>query len=128
MFWKKQQERDGTILNIGFPVLLVGTAEGEGGRAATSCCCPPHGNHHHRHHHRYHHSTHPTFDRNAPPPGTLQDLFRKLDTDESGSISFAELSAGLRQQGYILNDNEVAQLMRKVGGQAGVGLYSLYRT
>ncbi|GFR50388.1 hypothetical protein Agub_g12603 [Astrephomene gubernaculifera] len=46
--------------------------------------------------------------------GNLQDLFNELDTDASGSISLEELSAGLRRQGYVLADNEIENLMRRV--------------
>ncbi|KAG2424379.1 hypothetical protein HXX76_014588 [Chlamydomonas incerta] len=46
--------------------------------------------------------------------GNLQDLFNELDTDGSGAISFEELSSGLRRQGYVLADNEIENLMRRV--------------
>jgi calcium-dependent protein kinase len=42
-----------------------------------------------------------------------QELFDQLDSDRSGSISMKELSEGLRRQGYVLNDREIEQLMRK---------------
>ncbi len=41
-----------------------------------------------------------------------QALFRELDTDKNGSVSMDELSAGLRQQGYVLADHELEQLVR----------------
>ncbi|GIL82813.1 hypothetical protein Vretimale_8185 [Volvox reticuliferus] len=46
--------------------------------------------------------------------GNLQDLFNELDTDSSGAITLDELSAGLRRQGYVLADNEIENLMRRV--------------
>lgn len=48
-----------------------------------------------------------------------QELFEQLDSDKSGSISFEELTAGLRKQGYVLSDSEIEQLMRKAreGGE-----------
>ena len=49
-----------------------------------------------------------------------QELFEQLDSDKSGSISFEELTAGLRKQGYVLSDSEIEQLMRKARG-AGMG-------
>ncbi|KXZ54832.1 hypothetical protein GPECTOR_4g903 [Gonium pectorale] len=46
--------------------------------------------------------------------GNLQELFNELDTDASGAITLEELSAGLRRQGYVLADNEIENLMRRV--------------
>lgn len=51
----------------------------------------------------------------APSFGkSLQDLFNTLDKDSSGSISFDELAGGLREQGYIVTESEVKQLMEKM--------------
>lgn len=50
-----------------------------------------------------------------------QELFEQLDSDKSGSISFEELTAGLRKQGYVLSDSEIEQLMRKAREGHGNG-------
>jgi calcium-dependent protein kinase len=41
-------------------------------------------------------------------PGTC---LQELDTDSSGTVSFDELSSGLRKQGYVLADSEIEQLV-----------------
>ncbi len=57
----------------------------------------------------------PTLSPSSPLcPLPLQDLFSELDEDGSGTISFAELTAGLRRMGYTLSDNEIEMLMRRV--------------
>ncbi len=50
----------------------------------------------------------------VPTPRPPQELFEQLDADRSGNITLEELSQGLRKQGYMLTDNEIEQLMRKV--------------
>eukprot|EP00879_Flechtneria_rotunda_P029811 GHRR01032262.1.p3 GENE.GHRR01032262.1~~GHRR01032262.1.p3 ORF type:complete len:109 (+),score=41.51 GHRR01032262.1:705-1031(+) len=37
----------------------------------------------------------------------LQELFASYDKDRNGSISFEELTDGLRAQGYVVNESEV---------------------
>jgi hypothetical protein len=37
----------------------------------------------------------------------LQELFAAYDKDDSGTISFDELTEGLRAQGYVVNESEV---------------------
>jgi Ca2+-binding EF-hand superfamily protein len=37
----------------------------------------------------------------------MQDLFAAYDKDKSGTISFEELTEGLRGQGYVVNESEV---------------------
>eukprot|EP00879_Flechtneria_rotunda_P019176 GHRR01020134.1.p1 GENE.GHRR01020134.1~~GHRR01020134.1.p1 ORF type:complete len:506 (+),score=170.64 GHRR01020134.1:924-2441(+) len=44
----------------------------------------------------------------------LQELFASYDKDRNGSISFEELTDGLRAQGYVVNESEVRQLMEKM--------------
>ncbi|GBF97386.1 calcium-dependent kinase [Raphidocelis subcapitata] len=44
----------------------------------------------------------------------MQDLFAEYDSDASGSISFEELTTGLRVQGYEINESEVRQLMGRI--------------
>jgi hypothetical protein len=41
-----------------------------------------------------------------PPTKTPQELFREYDSDASGSISFEELTDGLRRQGYAVIESE----------------------
>lgn len=51
----------------------------------------------------------------APSFGAaLQELFAAYDKDDSGTISFDELTEGLRAQGYVVNESEVRQLMEKM--------------
>ncbi|KAF3684363.1 hypothetical protein FXO38_00340 [Capsicum annuum] len=40
----------------------------------------------------------------------LKDMFKAMDTDNSGSITFEELKAGLRKYGYTLKDIEIWEL------------------
>jgi Ca2+-binding EF-hand superfamily protein len=40
----------------------------------------------------------------------LQELFAAYDKDKSGTISFEELTEGLRGQGYVVNESEVGWL------------------
>lgn len=43
-----------------------------------------------------------------PPPSCVpQDLFAAYDKDKNGTISFEELTEGLRGQGYVVNESEV---------------------
>ena len=43
-----------------------------------------------------------------------RDLFRQLDTDNSGGISLQEMSEGLAQQGYSVSLQEVEQLVARL--------------
>jgi hypothetical protein len=52
------------------------------------------------------------FSHNDPLWRWLQKLFRQLDADGNGSVSMDELAKGLRQQGYVLSDAELEQLVR----------------
>jgi hypothetical protein len=47
---------------------------------------------------------------------SCQDLFAAYDKDKNGTISFEELTDGLRQQGYVVNESEVS---RRGGGGGG---------
>ncbi|KAL3694786.1 hypothetical protein R1sor_008437 [Riccia sorocarpa] len=42
----------------------------------------------------------------------LKEMFRSMDTDNSGTITFEELKAGLQKQGSNLAESEVRQLMQ----------------
>ena len=44
----------------------------------------------------------------------LKELFRSIDTDNSGTLTMEELKQGLAKQGTMLADYEVRQLMEAV--------------
>jgi calcium-dependent protein kinase len=44
----------------------------------------------------------------------LKEMFRMMDTDNSGTITFEELKEGLQKQGSNLAESEVRQLMAAV--------------
>jgi len=44
----------------------------------------------------------------------LKQLFKSIDTDNSGSITLEELKQGLQEQGTKLSEYEVKQLMEAV--------------
>lgn len=44
----------------------------------------------------------------------LKEMFRGMDTDNSGTITLEELKHGLSKQGTKLTENEVKQLMEAV--------------
>lgn len=44
----------------------------------------------------------------------LKEMFKAMDTDNSGSITFEELRDGLKRQGSRLAESEVRQLMDAV--------------
>ena len=44
----------------------------------------------------------------------LREMFTAMDTDNSGSITFDELKAGLRRYGSTLKDTEIRDLMEAV--------------
>ena len=44
----------------------------------------------------------------------LKEMFKSIDTDNSGAITFEELKAGLAKQGANLAESEVRQLMEAV--------------
>lgn len=46
--------------------------------------------------------------------GGLRELFKKFDTDNSGTITFDELKDGLTRLGSELSDNEIHMLMDAV--------------
>ncbi|RWV85504.1 hypothetical protein GW17_00052698 [Ensete ventricosum] len=52
----------------------------------------------------------------------LREMFQAMDTDNSGSITFDELKAGLRRYGSTLKDTEIRDLMeaRRSDGVKGV--------
>lgn len=44
----------------------------------------------------------------------LKEMFKSIDTDNSGTITFEELKAGLPKLGTKLSESEVRQLMEAV--------------
>lgn len=44
----------------------------------------------------------------------LKEMFKSMDTDNSGTITFEELKAGLPKLGTRLSETEVRQLMEAV--------------
>lgn len=44
----------------------------------------------------------------------LKEMFKMIDTDNSGQITFEELKAGLQKVGANLNDSEISTLMDAV--------------
>jgi len=53
-------------------------------------------------------------DRGSTSLTELKTVFDTIDLDGSGALSFQELSVGLREQGYIVTDDEVQQLMSRM--------------
>lgn len=47
----------------------------------------------------------------------LKEMFKSMDTDNSGTITFEELKAGLPKLGTRLSESEVRQLMEAVRSQ-----------
>ena len=46
--------------------------------------------------------------------GGLKELFKMIDTDNSGTITFDELKDGLKRVGSELRENEIQALMEAV--------------
>ena len=44
----------------------------------------------------------------------LTEMFKSIDTDNSGQISFEELKVGLKKYGANLNESEIYNLMQAV--------------
>lgn len=44
----------------------------------------------------------------------LKQMFKMIDTDNSGNITREELKAGLERVGAVLNDSEINRLMQSV--------------
>lgn len=44
----------------------------------------------------------------------LKEMFKMIDTDNSGQISFEELKDGLKRFGATLNESEIYDLMQAV--------------
>lgn len=44
----------------------------------------------------------------------LKEMFTSMDTDNSGTVTFEELKAGLHQLGAKISESEVWQLMEAV--------------
>ena len=47
--------------------------------------------------------------------GGLKELFKMIDTDNSGTITFEELKEGLKRVGSDLMESEIKSLMDAVG-------------
>lgn len=47
----------------------------------------------------------------------LKELFKMIDTDNSGQITFEELKAGLERVGANLRESEIYALMQAVSGR-----------
>lgn len=47
----------------------------------------------------------------------LREVFKIIDTDNSGHITFEELKAGMRRFGANLNEAEIYDLMEAVSSQ-----------
>lgn len=47
--------------------------------------------------------------------GGLRELFKMIDTDDSGTITFDELKEGLKRVGSELMESEIKDLMQAVG-------------
>ncbi|XP_042481752.1 calcium-dependent protein kinase 15-like isoform X2 [Macadamia integrifolia] len=45
----------------------------------------------------------------------LKEMFKSMDTDNNGTITFEELKAGIQKLGTKLSDSEVRQLMETIG-------------
>ena len=54
----------------------------------------------------------------------LKEMFKMIDTDNSGQITFEELKVGLKKFGANLNESEIYDLMQSVSIQNHL-LYSL---
>lgn len=62
--------------------------------------------------------------------GGLKELFKMIDTDNSGTITFDELKEGLRRVGSELMESEIHALMdavRKIAYIRALGLNFLHR-
>lgn len=52
-------------------------------------------------------------------------MFKAMDTDNSGAITFDELKAGLRRYGSTMKDTEIRDLMEAVGLSVSVVIFSV---
>jgi calcium-dependent protein kinase len=50
--------------------------------------------------------------------GGLKELFKMIDTDNSGTITFDELKDGLKRVGSELTENEIQALMEAVSASS----------
>lgn len=57
----------------------------------------------------------------------LKEMFKSMDTDNSGTITFEELKAGLPKLGTRLSEAEVRQLMEAVLSHIILYLFGLMR-
>lgn len=53
-------------------------------------------------------------------------MFKAMDTDNSGAITFDELKAGLRRYGSTLKDVEIRDLMDAVRYGCVINLFSIF--
>lgn len=54
----------------------------------------------------------------------LKEMFRGMDTDNSGTITLEELKQGLAKQGTKLSEYEVKQLMQAVSCSISISIVS----
>lgn len=54
----------------------------------------------------------------------LKQMFRGIDTDNSGTITLEELKQGLAKQGNKLSDYEIKQLMESV---SALNIFSFFK-
>lgn len=54
----------------------------------------------------------------------LKEMFRGMDTDNSGTITLEELKQGLAKQGTKLSEYEVKQLMEAVSCSISISIVS----
>lgn len=52
----------------------------------------------------------------------LKEMFKMIDADNSGQITFEELKAGLKRVGANLNESEIYDLMQAVSIILSIGI------
>lgn len=52
----------------------------------------------------------------------LKEMFKMIDTDNSGQITFEELKVGLKRFGANLNESEIYDLMQAVSIISGLSM------
>lgn len=56
----------------------------------------------------------------------LKEMFKSIDTDNSGTITLEELKQGLAKQGTKLSEFEAKQLMEAVSARSMKLVYTIY--
>lgn len=57
----------------------------------------------------------------------LKEMFKSIDTDNSGTITLEELKQGLAKQGTKLSEFEAKQLMEAVSARSMKLVYIIYK-